>query len=461
MPSFMARPRAELNSSIWRDLTTTTTSLLRRDLTATTTSLRRDLTATTTLLTAPIHDSYNNLTTAQSTTLTTTSPHARGIPTTRRWRWRASTKEHGFNRELERQDHCKIWYNGCLGGSDTRYTTREFNLTGGIDLALKSMKTMANARPVLRLIRSAKNAGSAEVIGEVYAELIGYLFGYHVASSNHVIIRQPRRLSEKGIFGLTAYTVGSDRDAEAVWRRYVEPQNRETTRLPVSAKSWFPSLPLLGRKVDRIHYLRDQLQELNQEIESTRGQADDVSLLDNAFVRFNDQVAAHLACQSVLHGTPHRMAPRILDVNPKDVNWNNLALGWRQRWIRGCISLSTSICLIVLYAVSVAFTSFFPRQSRCSRFQCQLDLVARGVARRRQKRYPGCSTAYSPPSHPSFGASGINVSNVLPRHADRQPQRVWSADLVLPVLVRASGCTTPTLRVRQGDLVVRPDHGAW
>jgi hypothetical protein len=38
-------------------------------------------------------------------------------------------------------------------------------------------------------IRSAKNAGSAEVIGEMYAELIGYLFGYHVASSNHVIIR--------------------------------------------------------------------------------------------------------------------------------------------------------------------------------------------------------------------------------------------------------------------------------
>ena len=50
MPSFMARPRAELNSSIWRDLTTTTTSLLRRD-----------LTAITTLLSAPIHDSYQFL----------------------------------------------------------------------------------------------------------------------------------------------------------------------------------------------------------------------------------------------------------------------------------------------------------------------------------------------------------------------------------------------------------------
>jgi hypothetical protein len=126
MPSFMARPRAELNSSVWRDLTTTTTS-----------SLRRDLTAITTSPSAPIHDSYNNLTTAQSTTLTTSSLHAHGIPTTRRRRRRASTKEHGFNRELGRQDHCKIWYNGCLGGSNTLYSMRQshanLNLTRCVD----------------------------------------------------------------------------------------------------------------------------------------------------------------------------------------------------------------------------------------------------------------------------------------------------------------------------------------
>ena len=125
------------------------------------------------------------------------------------------------------------------------------------------------------------------------------------------------------------------------------------------AKPWFPSLPLLGRKVDRIHHLRDRLRELNQEIElSSREQVDDRPLLNNAFVRFNDQIAAHLACQSVMHSVPHCMAPRILDVHPNDVIWDNLALGWRQRWIRMCIGLSASTSLIVLYAVPVAFTSF-------------------------------------------------------------------------------------------------------
>jgi hypothetical protein len=158
---------------------------------------------------------------------------------------------------------------------------------------------------------------------------------------------------------LPVCTVGSDRDTEAVWRRYVKPQDRETTRLPVFATPWFPSLPLVGRKVDLIHHLRDRLQKLNQEIElSTRDQANDRPLLTNAFVRFNEQTGAHLACQSVIHGAPHCMAPCILDVNPQDVIWNNLALGWWQRWVRVCISLSASIGFIVLYAVPVAFTSF-------------------------------------------------------------------------------------------------------
>lgn len=158
---------------------------------------------------------------------------------------------------------------------------------------------------------------------------------------------------------LTLCKSGSDRNGEAVWRRYVKPQDRETTRLPVLAKPWFPSLPLLGRKVDLIYRLREELKELNQKIESsTRDQIDGAPRLNNAFVRFNDQIAAHLACQAVIHGAPDSMAPRILDVHPKDVLWSNLALGWRQRWVRTCIGVSASAGLIVLYAVPVAFTSF-------------------------------------------------------------------------------------------------------
>jgi hypothetical protein len=157
---------------------------------------------------------------------------------------------------------------------------------------------------------------------------------------------------------MTLCRSGGDRNSEAAWRRHVKPRDREMTRLPIFAKPWFPSLPLLGRKVDRINLLRDELQKLNQKIESsTRDQVDDGPRLNNAFVRFNNQMAAHLACQAVVHGAPHSMAPRVLDVNPEDVIRGNLALGWRQRWARACIGVSASAGLIVLYAVPVAFTS--------------------------------------------------------------------------------------------------------
>ncbi|KAM0714549.1 hypothetical protein Q7P37_009845 [Cladosporium fusiforme] len=77
----------------------------------------------------------------------------------------------------------------------------------------------------------------------------------------------------------------------------------------------------------------------------------------SAFVQFNRRVAAHLACQSVIHGAAHRMTPRMLDVDPEDVVWANLALDWRQRWVRACIGLAISASVIVLYAAPVALTS--------------------------------------------------------------------------------------------------------
>lgn len=42
----------------------------------------------------------------------------------------------------------------------------------------------------------------------------------------------------------------------------------------------------------------------------------------------------------------------------RDVLLDKLALCWRQRWLRVSVSLSVSASLIVIYAVTVAFTSF-------------------------------------------------------------------------------------------------------
>lgn len=165
------------------------------------------------------------------------------------------------------------------------------------------------------------------------------------------------------------YRKGKGRKSGA-WPQNVTSGNRETVRLPLVIRPWLPSVPFFGRKVDLIHQLQETLHALNGEIASARVRSGTCAPLNNAFVQFNRQVAAHMACQSVLHGTPHRMTPRILEVDPTDVIWGNLALSWRQRWIRVSIGLFVSTSLIFLYAVPVAFTSFL----------ANLDILASNVS---------------------------------------------------------------------------------
>jgi hypothetical protein len=170
--------------------------------------------------------------------------------------------------------------------------------------------------------------------------------------------RKPPFRSKRVSQEQSSCTSGKKQDIDAVWKHYLEAERRKTIRLPLLAKPWFPSLPFLGRKVDRIYHLRRTLNKLNQEITATQDREDTYPMLNNAFVQFNNRISAHLACQSVIHGAPHSMTPRILEIDSLDVIWDNLALGWRQRWIRTCIGLLISAGLIVLYAVPVAFTSF-------------------------------------------------------------------------------------------------------
>jgi len=152
-------------------------------------------------------------------------------------------------------------------------------------------------------------------------------------------------------------TAAGVRDARAEWERYARPQDRETVRLPLTSWRWFPSLPMLGKKVDRICHLREELDKVGEEIELLQASAEACPPTSSAFIQFHRRIAAHLACQSVILGLPHRMTPRMLDIDPQDVVWVNLALGGRQRWVRACVGLTASVAVIVLYAVPIALTS--------------------------------------------------------------------------------------------------------
>lgn len=146
-------------------------------------------------------------------------------------------------------------------------------------------------------------------------------------------------------------------EADAAWRKFMKPSERASLRLPLLRTTWWPSLPGLGHKVDRIYYLRYTLAELNSRIDRLKSRSEHSRSLRCAFVQFNRQIAAHMACQSVTHHSPHTMAPRIIGVGPSDVLWENLSLSWWQRIFRNILAVFLGALVILLFAVPVTFTS--------------------------------------------------------------------------------------------------------
>jgi len=145
-----------------------------------------------------------------------------------------------------------------------------------------------------------------------------------------------------------------DQDGDAVWKKYITVADRETTRLPITA--WMFSLPLIGQKVDRIYHLRRELARLNAEIEIDQSESDKYPLMNSAFIQFNHQIAAHMACQSLSHHVPHNMAPRYVEIAPSDVLWGNMSIKWWERYVRVALVLVACVAILILWAVPVAFT---------------------------------------------------------------------------------------------------------
>ena len=154
-----------------------------------------------------------------------------------------------------------------------------------------------------------------------------------------------------------------DQDGAPYWRRYLEPKERDTMRVPILSPTWCPSIPLVGKKVDRIYWLRRELARLNLEIEIDQSDIEKFPFMNSAFIQFNHQVAAHMACQSLSHHIPQQMAPRLVEISPDDVLWDNMSIKWWERYLRTGIVLAICLGLIIFYAIPVAFTSLLAKLS--------------------------------------------------------------------------------------------------
>ncbi|KAF2470089.1 DUF221-domain-containing protein [Lindgomyces ingoldianus] len=164
------------------------------------------------------------------------------------------------------------------------------------------------------------------------------------------------------------YKEDSAEDGEdALWRQYIKPKSRETMRVPLFDKTWWPSLPLIGKKVDTIYYCRKELARLNHEIADDQAHQERFPLMNSAFIQFNHQVAAHMACQSLSHHIPRQMAPRTVEVNPNYVLWNNLSMDWWHRYLRTTIVVIAIVGLVICWGIPVSFTGALSQISTLSK----------------------------------------------------------------------------------------------
>ena len=140
------------------------------------------------------------------------------------------------------------------------------------------------------------------------------------------------------------------------WKKYLKEKERETMRLPIFGLEWMPSLPFIGRKVDTINYCRREIARLNVEIEEDQKDPERFPLMNSAFIQFNHQVAAHMACQAVSHHTPNQMAPRVVEISPDDVLWDNMSIKWWETYIRTGLVIAAICALVIGWAFPVTFT---------------------------------------------------------------------------------------------------------
>ncbi|KAK3323431.1 hypothetical protein B0T19DRAFT_463064 [Cercophora scortea] len=150
-----------------------------------------------------------------------------------------------------------------------------------------------------------------------------------------------------------------DGESNAEWEKWLKPKDRPHHRLPLFdwTPSFLPGLPFIHKKVDTIYWCRAELARLNLEIEEDQEHPERYPIMNSAFIQFNHQVAAHMACQSVTHHIPKHMAPRMVEISPNDVIWDNMAIKWWDEWARSALVFVLVFGMIILWAFPVAWTA--------------------------------------------------------------------------------------------------------
>lgn len=150
-------------------------------------------------------------------------------------------------------------------------------------------------------------------------------------------------------------------EEKQLWQEYLKPSAAsQITLVQGKDEEWRPTSLFRfwvsgeKRKVPKVAWLRAEVARLTVRIDALLPRLDDEELFEkqnSAFIQFDRQMAAHMACSLVSHNKAGRMSPRFLEVAPHEVIWANMGVTSRGRVIRTCIALVLFTGILLLWSI--------------------------------------------------------------------------------------------------------------
>ncbi|PWN30272.1 DUF221-domain-containing protein [Jaminaea rosea] len=140
-------------------------------------------------------------------------------------------------------------------------------------------------------------------------------------------------------------------EADDAVDRYLTKKERPTMK--VGAKLGC----LGGQKVDAVEHLRSDIERLNKELASRRGDETDYTPANAAFLLFRTQVGCHMAKNMTVHHEPYKMARRYIEAHPDAVIWPNLSMNPYAQKIRTAAFWALTFVFIGVWLPLIAFTA--------------------------------------------------------------------------------------------------------
>lgn len=153
------------------------------------------------------------------------------------------------------------------------------------------------------------------------------------------------------------------RDDKQLWRQSLK-STPSITLIEDASGNWTPTASwkfwVSGNKkeVPKIAWLRSEIARLTVQIEDLLQKLDDDETFprqNSAFVQFDRQMAAHMACSLVSHHKFGRMNPRYLGVAPHEIVWPNMGVTSLWRLVRTFIALFLFVVMLVLWGIVATF----------------------------------------------------------------------------------------------------------